>query len=158
MKTASVSEIKRELGERSPQELKETILRLARFKKENKELLTYALFESVDENAYVESVKQEMNSMFEEINTASYYYIKKSVRKILRHTKTRIRYSLDKQTEVELLLWFCIKLANFKPSIRNSLALENILLKQLQGIRKTMPKLHEDLRYDYEKILKNIKY
>ncbi len=158
MKTASVSEIKRELGERSPQELKETILRLARFKKENKELLTYVLFESVDENAYVESVKQEMNSMFEEINTASYYYIKKSVRKILRHTKTRIRYSLDKQTEVELLLWFCIKLANFKPSIRNSLALENILLKQLQGIRKTMPKLHEDLRYDYEKILKNIKY
>jgi len=158
VKTASVSEIKRELGERSPQELKETILRLARFKKENKELLTYVLFESVDENAYVESVKQEMNSMFEEINTASYYYIKKSVRKILRHTKTRIRYSLDKQTEVELLLWFCIKLANFKPSIRNSLALENILLKQLQGIRKTMPKLHEDLRYDYEKILKNIKY
>jgi len=158
VKTASVSEIKRELGDRSTKELKETILRLARFKKENKELLTYVLFESADENAYLESVKQEINSMFDEINTTSYYYIKKSVRKILRHTKTRIRYSLNKQTEVELLLWFCLKLASFKPSIRNNIALENILLKQLQGIRKTMPKLHEDLRYDYDKILQSIKY
>lgn len=158
MKTATVSEIKRELGDRSTNELKETILRLARFKKENKELLTYVLFESADENAYIESVKQEINSMFDEINTTSYYYIKKSVRKILRHTKTRIRYSLKKQTEVELLLWFCLKLASFKPSIRNNIALENILLKQLQGIRKTMPKLHEDLRYDYDKILQSIKY
>jgi len=158
VKTATVSEIKRELGDRSALELKEIVLRLARFKKENKELLTYVLFESVDENVYVESVKDEINNMFEEINTNSFYYIKKSVRKILRHTKTRIRYSLNKQTEVELLIWFCIKLANFKPSIRNSIALENILLKQLQGIRKTMPKLHEDLRYDYEQLLKNIKY
>lgn len=158
MKTGSVSEIKRELGDRSAKELKETILRLAKFKKENKELLTYILFESADENAYIESVKAEINNMFEEINTSSYYYIKKSVRKILRHTKTRIRYSLNKQTEVELLLCFCIKLAGFKPSIRNSVALENILLKQLQAIRKTMPKLHEDLRYDYEQILKNIEY
>ena len=158
MKTASVSEIKRELGDRSTKELKDTILRLARFKKENKELLTYVLFESADENTYIESVKQEINSMFDEINTTSYYYIKKSVRKILRHTKTRIRYSLNKQTEVELLLWFCLKLASFKPSIRNNIALENILLKQLQGIRKTMPKLHEDLRYDYDKILQSIKY
>jgi len=158
VKTATVSEIKRELGDRSTNELKETILRLARFKKENKELLTYVLFESTDENAYIESVKQEINSMFDEINTTSYYYIKKSVRKILRHTKTRIRYSLNKQTEVELLLWFCLKLASFKPSIRNNIALENILLKQLQGIRKTMPKLHEDLRYDYDKLLQSIKY
>lgn len=158
MKTASVSELKRELGENSALELKETILRLARFKKENKELLTYLLFESTDENAYIESVKEEMNSMFDEINTSSYYYIKKSVRKILRHAKTHIRYSLNKQTEVELLIWFCIKLANFKPSIRNNFALENILLKQLQNIRKTLPKLHEDLRYDYDKILRNIKY
>jgi len=158
VKTATVSEIKRELGDRSTNELKETILRLARFKKENKELLTYVLFESADENAYIESVKQEINSMFDEINTSSYYYIKKSVRKILRHTKIRIRYSLNKQTEVELLLWFCLKLASFKPSIRNNIALENILLKQLQGIRKTMPKLHEDLRYDYDKLLQSIKY
>ena len=158
MKTASITDIKREIQIKNSTELKDIILRLARFKKENKELLTYLLFESADENAYIESVKQEIESMFSAINTDSYYYMKKSVRKILKHIKTRIRYSLKKETEVELMIWFCRKLAIMEPPIHHSIALENILIRQLDSIRKTLPKLHEDLRYDYEQELKDIKY
>ena len=87
MKTATVKELKTELTDRSHQELIELCLRLSRFKKENKELLTYLLFESTNEEDYIISIKREIDEQFETINTASYYYIKKSIQKILRTIK-----------------------------------------------------------------------
>ena len=76
-------------------ELQQLCLRLARFKKENKELLTYLLFESQDESGYIATVQEFMDDAFELINTNNFYYIKKSIRKILRHVKKFIRYSLS---------------------------------------------------------------
>ncbi|MCD4730989.1 MAG: hypothetical protein K8R74_10335, partial [Bacteroidales bacterium] len=68
MKAASISQLKQELKNRSSTELLEIGLRLARFKKENKELLTYLLFEIQDEQAYIESIKKEIDRQFQEIN------------------------------------------------------------------------------------------
>ena len=107
MKAASVAQLRKELKYRSSEELESLCLRLARFKKENKELLTYLLFESENEVHYVAQVKEDMDAKFDEINKSSIYYIKKSVRRILRETKKYIRYSNVKETEVELLLYFC---------------------------------------------------
>jgi hypothetical protein len=61
MKAASINEIKQELQSLPPSRLNELCLRLARFKKDNKELLTYLLFEAADETAYIESVKKEID-------------------------------------------------------------------------------------------------
>ena len=58
MKAASLSELKKELSSRPPQELLELCLRLTKFKKENKELLTYLLYEASNEPAFVKSVKK----------------------------------------------------------------------------------------------------
>ncbi|GHC52354.1 hypothetical protein [Ulvibacter litoralis] len=149
MKAATVSEIKKELKHRSPDELASLCLRLARFKKENKELLTYLLFESDSEEAFVEGVKEEMEAQFKLINTNSFFYIKKSVRKILRDVKKHIRYSPVKETEVELLLHFCSILKDFKPSIKRNTTLVNLYERQLQFIEKKVSVLHEDLQYDY---------
>ena len=107
MKAATVKELKTELSSRSPKELLEICLRLSKFKKENKELLTYLLFESDDEAGYIREVKNEIDQQFESINTKSFFYIKKSIRKILRNIKKYVRYSQKKQTEVELLIYFC---------------------------------------------------
>ncbi len=156
MKTASIKEIKDELGYSSSKELIDLCLSLARFKKENKELLTYLLFSASNEQAYIESVKAEMDERFEEINTSTYYFIKKSSRKILRNTKKYIRYSKKKETEVELLLYFCSKLVEVQPSIKNNVTLTNLFDRQINGIRKTMSSLHEDLQYDYEKELSKL--
>lgn len=150
MKAATAKEIKQELITRSPNELLEICLRLSRFKKENKELLTYLLFESGDEVSYIASVKEEIDEQFESINRSSAYYIKKSVRKILTSTKKYIRYSQNKQTEVELLIYFCLKLRKFKPSVFRSLALRNLYARQIDVIKSTLSKLHEDLQIDYE--------
>lgn len=150
MQAVTVRELKEELKSRSPEELMDLCLRLARFKKENKELLTYLLFEAGDEEGYIQSVKNEIDTQFEEINTRSYYFIRKSIRKTLRRIKTYIRYSKKKETEVELLLYFCFKLKTMQPSYRRSTRLEQIYAGQIRMIRKAMAKLHEDLQYDYE--------
>ena len=78
MKAATVSEIKKELHHRSSDQIEELCLRLARFKKENKELLTYLLFEADDEEGFIEGVKHEIDEHFETININSFFYIKKA--------------------------------------------------------------------------------
>lgn len=156
MKAATVSEIKKELKFRSTEELTALCLRLARFKKENKELLTYLLFESENEEAFIESAKLEMEAQFKQINTNSFFYIKKSVRKILREVKKHIRYSPVKETEVELLLHFCSTLKEFKPSIKRNTTLVNLYNRQLEFITKKMSVLHEDLQYDYTKEIEDL--
>ena len=150
MKSATVKQLKDELQHLSSDKLINLCLRLSRFKKENKELLTYLLFESHNESGYIQAIKNEMDDEFEMINTNSYFYIKKSVRKILRNVKKYIRYSLNKETEIELLLYFCKKLKGFSPSIDNNVSLTNIYLRQIQTIKKKLILLHEDLQYDYQ--------
>ncbi|MFL1012742.1 hypothetical protein [Flavisericum labens] len=156
MKAASVVTIKKELKYKSREELLDICLRLSKFKKENKELLTYLLFESEDETGYVSSIKSYMDAEFELINTKSYFYIRKSVRKILRNVKKFIRYTIKKETEVELLLYFCEKLRDFKPSIKRSTQLRNTYDRQLLLAKKTIEKLHEDLQYDYNLMLEEL--
>lgn len=158
MKAVSVIEIKKELNERTHQEVMTLCLRLARFKKENKELLTYLLFESHDEDGYIQTVKEEIDVQFEAINRDSFFYIKKSVRKILRLIKKYNRYSLKKETEVELLLYFCEKLSDFEPSINRNRTLMNLYERQIEFIRKKILLLHEDLQYDYTAQLEELEY
>ncbi|MEM5540412.1 MULTISPECIES: hypothetical protein [unclassified Olleya] len=149
MKAVSVVTIRKELKHKTNEELAELCLRLSRFKKENKELLTYLLFEADSEAGYIETVKAEIDEQFELINTDSFFYIKKSVRKILRNTKKYIRYSLNKETEVELLLYFCKKLKTMKPSISRNTTLTNLYDRNIEAITKKILALHEDLQYDY---------
>lgn len=149
MKAATVKQLKDELNQRSTKELLELCLRLSKFKKENKELLTYILFEESDEMQFIKEIQEEVDQDFEAINTARYFFIKKSIRKILRNIKKYIRYSKKKQTEAELLLYFCRKLKNFKPSIRRNTQLMNMYNQQLKMAKNAIAKLHEDLQYDY---------
>ncbi|WP_293297538.1 hypothetical protein [Allomuricauda sp.] len=156
MKAATIAQLKKELQFKSQEDITQLCLRLARFKKENKELLTYLLFESDSEEGYIETVKEEVDQMFAEINVNSYFYIKKSVRKILRTIKKYIRYSGDKATEVELLLYFCEKLKTFRPSIQRNTTLKNLYNRQLEYVNKKIPGLHEDLQYDFGTILEEL--
>jgi hypothetical protein len=156
VKAASIRELKLELSSRSKGELLELCLHLSKFKKENKELLTYLLYEASDEPAYVESVKKEIEQLFEQVNKRNFYFIKKSVRKILRATKKYIQYSKKKETEVELLLCFCCELKKMRPSMKENIALNNIYKHQIEAIKKTISSLHEDLQFDYEAELNKI--
>lgn len=156
MKAAPVSEIKKELSTKTHKELLSLCLRLARFKKENKELLTYLLYEADDQDAYIRAVKIEIDMYFESINRSRIFFIKKTLRKTLRATNKFIRYTLNKQVEVELLLYFCTKFKEAKFPVTRSTALRNLYEGQLRKIKKSISSLHEDLQYDYTQELKEL--
>lgn len=149
MKAAGISEIKKELHSLPAVQLAELCLRLARFKKENKELLTYLLFEAADPDSYVHNAKLEITESFSTVNKSNLYLAKKSVRKILRQTNKYIKYTGLKQVEVELLLHFCTTLKNSGIPLRQSTALNNLYHNQLKKITAALHTLHEDLQYDY---------
>ena len=78
MKIASVNEIKQELDSLKPAALRDLCVRLARYKKENKELLTYLLFDAHDEQGYTDSIKEEIDREFEDLPKANLHLTKKS--------------------------------------------------------------------------------
>ena len=156
MKTATVHEIKQELSATKPADLVELCLRLARFKKENKELLTYLLFEAHDEHGYIESVKKEISALFGEINQSNLYYAKKSLRKIIRVINKYCRYSGSKQTETEIRIFFCSTLQSSPISLHRNPAITKIFETQLKKVNTVVDTLHEDLQYDYRKELDRI--
>jgi len=156
LKAVTIKELKEELTLRTPKEVRELCLRLSRFKKENKELLTYLLFESANEDEYIRSVKIAIDEQFEEVNRKTYYLLKKSVSKILRNTRKFIRYSQNKKTEVDLLIYFCFKLKKVSPSLHRNAGLQKLYTRQVDAIIKKISLLHEELQVDYEKDLEDL--
>ena len=154
MKAASVNELRKELETRNHIGLLSFCLRLAKFKKENKELLTFLLFEADDITTYIENVKLETTGFFSEINTSNIYYIKKSVRKILRHVNKHIRFSGSKQAEAEMLIHFCNNIINFSIPLHKSKPLLKMYETQIKRIDESLSTLHPDLQYDLKKQLK----
>lgn len=157
MKAASLNEIKKELIYLDLKKVQDLCMRLAKFKKENKELLTYLLFESGDESAYVAGVKNEIDDHFALIPKSNVYLIKKSLRKILRITNKQIKYSEEKQTEVELRIHFCAKMKKAGLRLLPSQVLVNMYNQQLKKIEIALTKLPEDLQYDYHNEFEQLK-
>lgn len=157
MKAASIAEIKAGLKAKSPAELTELCLRLGRFKKDNKELLTFLLFEADDVETYISSVKEEMDDLFSEINTSNAFFVKKSLRKILRYTGKHIKYTGSKEAEIALLLHFCTSYKGLKLPTSRATALQNIYAGQVKKIEAAIAGMHEDLQHDYYRQLERLR-
>jgi hypothetical protein len=156
MKAASINEIKKELVTLDARMLGDLCMRLAKYKQENKELLTYLLFEAYDESGYIKAVKAEMDELFHSLPSGNVYYIKKSLRKVLRILNKQIKYSGNKQTELELRLYFCTKIKEAGVPLRSSTVLFNMNEQQLKKIKTVLAQLPEDLQYDYNRELISI--
>lgn len=156
MKAASIHQLQKELQELEPKQVLELCVRLAKYKKENKELLSYLIFEAHDEKAYIHGIKEEIDILFSEMNRSTTYLIKKSLRKILRFTNKFIKYSGSKQTEVELKIYFCTKIKASRIRIDDSVMLSNLYNREIEKIKTTIAKLHEDLQYDYKQELEKL--
>jgi len=150
MKTATLSELKKNLSGLPPAQLNLLLLRLARFKKENKELLTYLLFEADDEAGYIEGVCNEVDALFAAIRKESPdYLMKKSVRKVLRMVHKSIRFSGEPTTEISLLLHFCKSLKRSIVRYDRNPILRNMYSTQIRKIEKALSGLHEDIQGDF---------
>ena len=147
MKAASIAVLKKELLTLEHGDLLEACLRLARFKKDNKELLTYLLFLSQDEQAFANSLCEEIDTQFSLTPNAH----KKTLRKLIRWMNKVLRFTKDKDTEIQVRLHFCRSLKSSRTPIRNSKVVTNMYNGQLKKVRTVIEKLHEDIRYDVER-------
>lgn len=156
MKAAPVKDLKTSLEASTHKELLQLCLRLIKFKKENKELATYFIFESSDESAYVIAVKDSLDLMFAEVNKSNVYYAKKTLRKILRNANKFIKYSEVPATGVEILLYVAEAIRDLGLPMKKSVALAGLYGNLLKKIEKSISMLHEDLQYDYQRSLQSL--
>jgi len=153
MAIAKLSEIKKELENLEFKDLLEVSLRLTKFKKENKELLSFLLFEAADISSFVQRIKNDIEEQFLQINKSNIYFIKKGARKILRIVNKQIRFSSSKQVEAELLIHFCNCIISYSIPVNNSTQLLNLYKNQLKKMEFALLLLHEDLQYDLKRQL-----
>jgi hypothetical protein len=150
LKVSSISELKKELHDLPQKQLEELCLSLAKYKKDNKEFLDYLLFQAHDKSVFINVVKQEMDEHFEELKTqANLYYVKKSLRKLLRIITKYCKYIGDKASAAELHIYFCSKLKQSGIPYHKSQLLVNMYEQQLKKINALINSLHEDLQQDY---------
>lgn len=157
MKAKSLKELREELVHAEKQDLVDFCLQLARFKAENKELLTYELFYKHNKDLYLSEIEAHVNKEFDGLNDASYFYLKKGVQKINRHIKKYIRIAKDPEIEVHLLLYFLKQFKAYKPDLLKQKILNNMYHREYKLVVKRIEKLHPDLQYDYEKALEEVK-
>ena len=150
MKSATVNELRKELKDSDPDIVRELCLRLIKYKKENKELATYALFEAHDEQAYVKSVSDEIEELFNDIpRGGNAYYIKKTLRKIIRFANRQIKYSGNKISELEIRVFLCQQMNEARVPKNPGTVIGNLYDQQLKKITTLLDGLQEDLQADY---------
>ena len=156
LKPASLAELKAELQTLPQEELLALCLRLARFKQDNKELLSYLLFDAADADGYTAQVQQAISEGFAQVNTSTVFFAKKSIRKILRQVNKVARYAANKEMEVALHLHFLQELLQLPHHITHSTVVDKMAHTQQQKIGKLIKGMHEDLQYDYKRRLQVI--
>ena len=157
MKAVSINEIKKELTNLDSKSLQDLCMRLAKYKLETKELLTYLLFEANDESAYITLIKGEIDQHFDALPKGNVYYIKKSLRKILRITNRQIKYSSQPATEVELRIYFCSRIISAGIPLHHSQVITNLFEQQVKKIETLIARLPEDLQYYYHSYFESMK-
>ena len=146
--TYGLADIKKELHHLPDIRLAELCLRLARYKKENKELLAYLLFEINDGHGFIEKIKGEVGFMFSQLPSQS-YLAAKSIRKILRLITKYTKFIGEKPAEIELLNNFIDNYIRYTDRRLSYKPLRMILVRQAEKTKTLIAKLHEDLQYDY---------
>jgi hypothetical protein len=149
MKSASLAEIRKELKSLSREEVIALCEKLAKYKKDNKEYLNYLMFDSVDEDAYAQRIKHDVVEAFNATNTSGFYLAKKSIRRALRIANKYIKYSKKKETEIDVLIFFCEEMNSLDMNWKRSRVLVNLYGRQLAKVKKLYSELHEDLKFEF---------
>ncbi|KAA1262042.1 hypothetical protein LF1_46030 [Rubripirellula obstinata] len=145
MKADSISELKKTLKQLDHDDLLAVCLRLAKYKVDNKELLTYLLKKSADEQAYVAEVCDEISRELPSERTLH----KKTMRKIVRLMDKWIRYSGNKETEIEVRIHFCQLFVDRRIEFGRCRVKANMYATQLKKIDKAIETVHPDLQFDF---------
>ena len=114
------------------------------------------MFDTFNQPAYIQAVKDEIDEHFKNLNKSSSYLTKKSIRKALKNTNKHIRFAGSKETEIELLLYFCQQMRKHNRHITSGRTLVTLYTNLAKRVKKILAALHDDLQMDYEEALKNL--
>lgn len=145
MKAATISQLKKELVKLDHDDLLDVCLRMAKFKVESKELLTYLLMKADDEVGYANDLCDEIDQL---MNAPGQIH-KKTLRKVVRWMDKSLRFSGDKETELQVRIHFCRRIKLRKISFGNCRVSANMYATQLKKIDKAIDKVHPDLQFDF---------
>lgn len=158
MKAFSVNELKKELLLLPAKDLADLCVTLAKYKKDNKEFLSYLLVDSYDKPGFVKDIKKEMDEFFDGLDkNSNLYFIKKSLRKELRLVNKYCRYINEKAITAELLIYYCDKLKHSGIPFQKSQLIVNLFEQQIKKIQSLTSALHDDLRNDYTNELERLR-
>lgn len=149
MNIPSLAILKKELSFLNEKELTSLLLDLVKFTRDNKAFLYFKLNETNHPSLYVDAVKDELDELFQVANTTSFYLTKKSAQTIRRKLNKALKFSKNKEDQVELLLYFCEQLKKYGYLKYQHPVLHSLFSKQVEKIRKCIAGLHEDLQYDF---------
>jgi len=156
MNIPSLAAIKKELSYLDEKELISLILNLSKFTRDNKAFLYFKLNERDQPSLFVDTVKEELDKLFQTANTTSFYLTKKSSQTIRRKLNKALKFSANKTDQIELILFFCEKLKTYGYLKFNHPVISNLFQMQIQKAEKLILKLEDDLRYDYTQLLEQI--
>ncbi|MBC7411640.1 MAG: hypothetical protein H7331_04205 [Bacteroidia bacterium] len=157
MKAVSLSELKKELNQLEPHKLIELAITLAKYKKDNKEFLSYLLFDEHNKHQFISDFKKEIDLYFAEINiSGNLNNTKKTLRKILRIITKYCKYANDKAITVDLHIYFCSTLKASSIPYYKSQMICNMYALQLKKINTLIGTLHEDIQQDFTPDLEKI--
>lgn len=143
-----LNELKKDVQGLPHPELVRLLMRMARLKTENKELLHYMLYYENDPLSYANELKQEVLLPFEEAFTHS-RVLSKRIRKSLKIIARFTRFSSNREGESDLLLSL---VENYLETYRyeyRQLVLARMVVRCLKKVYDNFDRIHEDYRADY---------
>ncbi len=159
MKPATLVQIRKELETISPQRLMALTLRLIKFKTENKEFVSYLLFDEDQLSEYLADLKFEISAMLDDVTFTKPLIAKKTLRKCQKTITKHAKYMGSKDAEAELYIFIIRKIHEKGINKYTNRTIQIIYLRLIEKVKKLLPNIHNDLRIDFEKeILTFIKY
>ncbi len=150
-----LSDLKKELSELSKPDLIKLCLRVAKLKRENKELLAYLIFDADDPLFYAQKLKPELVDIFT-LPFQHPYYLTKSIRKSLRIVSKYYRFTSNKQGETELLLYLVEQFHEHWRAEFKYQALAKVIFRCLDKAQSNLKRIDEDYRADFEQPLQKL--
>lgn len=149
MESPKLNNIRKEINHLPKEVLVDYCLKIAKYKTENKEFLNYLLFYSDNAELYITEIKKIIDEGFNELPYSD-YTATKVLRKLTRIMNKHIKFIADKSYELELALYFCTQFIDKSSPKTHHKPLIALLFRQLKRIEKLIPKLDEDLQFDFQ--------
>lgn len=157
MQFPSLTALKAELKHLSDKDLIALIAELSKFSRDNKAFLFFKLYEKENSRLYIEMIQEELEKEFQHANTKNYHYAKKAAQAIRRKLNKHLKLTKNKSDQIEVIEYFCVNLERYGYLNFRHPVIDNLYAVQVGKIEKLVTALHEDLQYDYELPIRELK-